>query len=97
MVRNSSYLFIFTAILLFFFIGSFICKELQGKHSREKLAQSIFLVKELGLTDLALFTEARYTRHVSQADRNSAFQDHPMAFDHFPTGSIVQVPFHLLP
>jgi hypothetical protein len=47
------------------------------------------LVAELSLTDLALFTEARYTRHPSQADLHSAFQDHPMALDHFPTGSLV--------
>lgn len=50
------------------------------------------LVANLDLTDLALFTEARYTRHPSQADLHSAFQDHPMALDHFPTGSLVPVP-----
>lgn len=27
------------------------------------------LVRELGLSDLSLFTEARYTRHPTQADR----------------------------
>ena len=47
------------------------------------------LVAGLDLTDLALFTEARYTRHPSQADLHSAFQDHPMALDHFPSGSLV--------
>jgi hypothetical protein len=46
------------------------------------------LVAELGLTDLCLFTEARYTRHLSQADLHSAFQDHPLAFEHFPSGSL---------
>ncbi|PLX42878.1 MAG: hypothetical protein C0605_04650 [Hyphomicrobiales bacterium] len=50
------------------------------------------LVAELGLTDLALFTEARYTRHPSQADLNTPFQDHPMSFDHFPTGSLIAPP-----
>jgi hypothetical protein len=49
-------------------------------------------VRELGLTDLALFTEARYTRNPSQADLHSAFQDHPMALEHFPSGSIQQPP-----
>jgi len=52
------------------------------------------LVGRLGLTDLALFTEARYTRHPSQADLHSAFQDHPLAFEHFPTGSLVPPPRH---
>ena len=41
---------------------------------------------------LALFTEARYTRHPSQADLHSAFQDHPLALDHFPTGTLVPAP-----
>ncbi len=45
------------------------------------------LATTLQLTDFALFTEARYTRHPSQADLHSAFQDHPMAADHFPSGS----------
>jgi hypothetical protein len=53
------------------------------------------LVAELGLTDLALFTEARYTRHLSQADRHTAFQDHPLALDHFPSGSLVPPPQRL--
>lgn len=53
------------------------------------------LVSELGLTDLALFTEARYTRHLSQADRHTAFQDHPLALDHFPSGSLVPPPQRL--
>ena len=47
------------------------------------------LVKRLGLTDLALWSEARYTRHPSQADQFTAFQDYPGAFDHFPAGSMV--------
>jgi len=47
------------------------------------------LVKTLGLTDLSLCSEARYTRHPSQADLFSAFQDFPGAFEHFPTGSII--------
>lgn len=47
------------------------------------------LATRLGLTDLALFTEARYTRHPSQADLHSAFQDHPLALEHFPSGSLI--------
>ena len=47
------------------------------------------LVGQMDLTDLALFTEARYTRHPSQADLHSPFQDHPLALEHFPTGSLV--------
>ena len=47
------------------------------------------LVQALALTDLSLSSEARYTRHPTQADLFSAFQDFPAAFEHFPSGSIV--------
>ena len=50
------------------------------------------LAADLALTDLALFTESRYTRHPSQADLHAAFQDHPASFEHFPSGSMVLPP-----
>lgn len=50
------------------------------------------LVSQLGLTDYAIWTEARYTRHPSQADFFSAFQDFPAAFEHFPAGAIIAPP-----
>ena len=50
------------------------------------------LVQALALTDLAIWTEARYTRHPSQADLFSAFQDSPGALEHFPAGSLSQPP-----
>lgn len=53
------------------------------------------LVNRLALTDLCLFNEARYTRHLSQADLHAPFQDHPLAFPHFPSGSHVRPPAHL--
>jgi len=46
----------------------------------------------LGLTDLAIWTEARYTRHPSQTDLFSPFQDLPSSLEHFPAGSVVGVP-----
>lgn len=55
-------------------------------------AASRALVRELGLSDLSLFTEARYTRHPSQADRHAPFQDHPGALEHFPAGSLLALP-----
>jgi hypothetical protein len=62
---------------------------LRARAATEVLAERAALVAELDLTDLTLFTEARYTRHPSQADLHSAFQDHPLAIEHFPTGSLV--------
>ncbi len=59
---------------------------------RRVLEQQAQLVARLDLTDLCLFTEARYTRHLSQADLFSAFQDHPMSFEHFPSGSLTLPP-----
>ncbi len=50
------------------------------------------LARAVGLTDPALFTEARYARHASQADFHAAFQDHPMALEHFPAGSLMPPP-----
>lgn len=46
----------------------------------------------LHLTDLCLFTEARYTRHLSQADLSTPFQDHPISLEHFPSGSFLGAP-----
>jgi hypothetical protein len=50
------------------------------------------LARTLQLTDLCLFTEARYTRHPAMADRFAPFQDHPVAMEHFPSGSLVTPP-----
>jgi len=47
------------------------------------------LVRYLKLTDLSLWTEARYTRHPSQADIFAPFQDFPCSLEHFPAGSII--------
>lgn len=61
-----------------------------------RVAETAALVERLGLTDPVLFTEARYTRHLSQADLQSAFQDHPVALEHFPSGSLVPPPAGIL-
>lgn len=55
------------------------------------------MVGRLGLSDLCIFTDARYARHPSMADRHTPFQDHPLSFEHFPSGSILSVPPHLRP
>ena len=59
------------------------------------ITQIAGVVSDLELTDLCLFTEARYTRHLSQADLHSAFQDHPVSLEHFPAGSIAGPPASL--
>ncbi len=74
------------------FALTFVHAGLASRAAAADIAQRRDLVAALDLTDLALFTEARYTRHPSQADLHSAFQDHPLALDHFPTGTLVPAP-----
>ncbi len=50
------------------------------------------LVGSLGLTDFCIWTEARYTRHPSQTDFFTPFQDFPSSLEHFPAGSIMAPP-----
>jgi hypothetical protein len=95
-MRQSSIFGIFTglagATLLLLLFGHPVYVAERNRLAQEKRSR---VVQELQLTDLCLFTEARYTRHLSQADLFSAFQDHPMAFEHFPSGSLVLPPRHL--
>jgi hypothetical protein len=62
-----------------------------ARSGQEKAALSIHLnniaTSGLGLTDLCISTEARYTRHPSQSDPIVPFMDHPGAMEHFPSGS----------
>jgi hypothetical protein len=53
------------------------------------------MVRRLGLTDLCLFTEASYTRHLTQTDLHTPFQDSPTSPDPFPSGSILRPPLVL--
>lgn len=45
------------------------------------------VVGALGLSDLVLSTEARYTRHPAVSDSIVPVMDHPGAIEHFPSGS----------
>lgn len=61
-------------------------------HDQSILESKQQLVSQLGLTDFSIWTEARYTRHPSQTDFFSAFQDFPGALEHFPAGAIMAPP-----
>jgi hypothetical protein len=58
----------------------------------EALREQEGMVRRLELTDLCLFTEASYTRHLTQADLHTPFQDSPMTLEHFPSGALVAPP-----
>ncbi|MFO8002710.1 hypothetical protein [Thioalkalivibrio sp.] len=61
-------------------------------HALARLQDSRELARQLRLTDLALFTEARYARHPAMSDRFAPFQNHPMALEHFPAGTLIRPP-----
>jgi len=70
----------------------FVHAEWQRRADVPLIESAAGMAGKLELTDLCLFTEARYARHPSQADLHSAFQDHPVALEHFPTGSMGGAP-----
>jgi len=73
-------------LLFFFFFSSSVFQQ----SSREiELNAHKELVSHLRLTDFSIWTEARYTRHPSQTDFFSPFQDFPSSFEHFPAGSVI--------
>lgn len=91
-------------VLLAFFLVNLLLVGLLFVHARvvqQKNRVSFLekrkIVKELQLTDLCIFTDARYTRHPSMADSNTPFQDHPLSLEHFPSGSLMVLPPHLRP
>ena len=80
-------------------LGLFMICVLLGLHAQlrrtgaaARIASNRELVRRLKLSDLCLFTEARYTRHPAMADLHAPFQDHPMALEHFPSGSLMSPP-----
>jgi len=60
--------------------------------ARPAVARRAATVKALGLTDLCLFTDASYTRHLALADLHSPLQEHPLCLEHFPAGSLAGPP-----
>jgi hypothetical protein len=79
-------------VCLFLFTATIVDSWHRQDSAKVALGGRGNVVREYGLTDLALFTEARYTRHISQSDLHSAFQDSPMSLEHFPSGSLYLPP-----
>ncbi len=91
-IRRSDMAIAVVAIAAALTAASIVHAWRQSRMTTTRLEKSATLVRDLGLTDLVLFTDARYTRHPSQADLHSAFQDHPLSLDHFPSGSLSAPP-----
>ena len=97
MQRKSDFFLSFVIIGLLL-VGLMFMDSAVSRHlDREVVRERREIVRVLSLTDLSLFTEARYTRHPSMADLHTPFQDHPLSLDHFPSGAIMALPPHLNP
>lgn len=90
--RRADGVIIAGALLLLLLLGTVVHSRYAVSRAEGVMGENRALTARLGLTDLALFTEARYTRHPSQADLHTPFQDHPGALEHFPSGSFLGPP-----
>jgi hypothetical protein len=91
-MRKSDISLIFLAINIIILFLMFTHASLKRKVDMESLKEKVEMVRRLELTDLCLFTEANYTRHLSQADLHTPFQDSPVSLEHFPSGSLLAPP-----
>jgi hypothetical protein len=92
--RSAAFFALIAALsLLVLLAGLDAARRHSGAEAR--FAANRALARWFVLTDPCLFTDARYTRHPSLADHHSAFQDYPLALEHFPSGSLVLPPAHL--
>ncbi len=91
-MRKSDRFILASGVLVALFLFTLVDALLRGGDNNTRLRAMADLVTKLELSDLSLFTEARYTRHLSQSDLHSAFQDHPLSFEHFPSGSLLIPP-----
>lgn len=91
-MRKSNFFLWSLAIGICLFSLLFIHAYYADLNSKSFLKERMALVEKYGLTDLCLFTDARYTRNSAVADRATPFQDHPISLEHFPSGSMVSPP-----
>jgi hypothetical protein len=68
----------------------YFLSQSESRQHENRLGDNQNLVMQLGLSDLALTTEARYTRHPAISDPMAPFMDHPGAIEHFPSGSFLR-------
>ena len=93
--RNSTLFFTITGSMLLLLVLLLLHAGYRTTSDRPRLQATANLVRALELSDLCLFTEASYTRHLSLADLRTPFQESPLAFEHFPSGSLAPPPPHL--
>jgi hypothetical protein len=74
--------FVLFEFLILLFLFAYGQMSINGR--MDEIVYKKTLVRNLMLTDFAIWTEARYTRHPSQADLFTPFQDFPSSIEHFP-------------
>jgi hypothetical protein len=94
-MRKSTIFLSFMALNLAAFLAIAAHAVLGGRDAAPFQTMRRGLVKHFSLTDLVLFTDARYTRHPAMADLHTPFQDYPMSLEHFPSGSLLGPPPHV--
>ncbi|MBI5640699.1 MAG: hypothetical protein HZA17_09760 [Nitrospirae bacterium] len=96
-MRRSSFFFLYVFFCLLVIGAIVFWSEREGSRFIAKSPDLQEITAVLRLTDISFSHDARYTRHPSQADLFSAFQDYPGSIDHFPSGSVTAPPdFSLL-
>lgn len=89
MTRYQIYIGI-TVLQIAVLVGLYLHSQITMADSgRQRMEAETLLVRNLSLTDVSVWTEARYSRHPSQADFFTPFQDFPSSLEHFPAGSII--------
>ena len=88
-MRGATTFLLFSTVCLLIFFMLPVHARHAGLQAQTELKALMQPLRALQLTDLSLSTEARYTRHPAMADRHAPFQDHPLALEHFPSGSLI--------
>ncbi len=87
-MRKSTLFLSYIALMTALASASLLHARARGRSDLPRLQRNADLVRRLELTDLCLFTEAQYTRHPAVTVLHTPFQDHPLSFEHFPSGSL---------
>ena len=92
MTNKTSFLIVWAGLCTFLLSSVLIHSSILRKERLIYVAELAAMARRYGLTDLCLTTEASHTRNPALSDLHSAFQTHPSALEHFPSGSIIVVP-----
>jgi hypothetical protein len=95
--RKCDLFFVFVGLNLAALVLMFAHAHYRSANAGSGLEEKALIVERLELTDLCLFTDARYARNPAMADLHTPFQDSPMAMEHFPSGTMILPPPHIRP